>query len=91
MIPESGIITVTRVKTSKDLRNSSIYLSFINNKMEHEKIIKLINDERGKVRYYLGKLIESKYVPQLKFFFDEQHQIQIKMHNIISQINSNDK
>ena len=50
-----------------------------------------MNQDRGKVRYYLGKTIVSKYVPQLKFFFDEQHQIQTRMHDIISKINNNDK
>ena len=70
----SGLITITKVKTSENLRFSKIYLSFINNKINGDELIDLINSNINEYRFYLGKSLQLKYVPQIKFYHDNSFQ-----------------
>ena len=70
IVKDSGLITITEVKTSDNLRFSKIYLSFINNKIETDQLIKNMNYNINEYRYHLGKSLDMKYVPQIKFYHD---------------------
>ena len=72
----NSIITITNVKTSRDLRISKIYFSIYNKdesiiKKEFSLLIKNIKN----FKYLLGKKLQSKYVPQIQFHYDEQYKI----------------
>ena len=81
---DSGLITITEVKTADNLRFSKIYLSFINNKIESEELIKMMNSNIREYRYHLGKSLEMKYVPQIKFYHDNSFE---EIENIASLLN----
>ena len=70
-LPDSGLITITKVKTSDNLRFSRIYLSFIGNTLSAEELISSINKNLNEYRYNLGKSLQIKYVPQIKFYHDD--------------------
>ena len=74
-----GLATVTEVKTSQNLRFSRIYLSFMGNAMEPEELIKQMNQNIREYRYHLGKELQIKYVPQIKFYHDDTYE---QMENI---------
>ncbi len=90
ILKDSGLVTITEVKTSDNLRFSKIYLSFINNQIESDKIIKMMNSNINEYRYHLGKSLDMKYVPQIKFYHDNSFE---EFENIAALINkaNNDK
>ena len=90
VIDGSGLITVTEVKTSNNLRFSKIYLSFINNKVESNNLIDLINSNINEYRYYLGKSLEMQYVPQIKFYYDNTFEEMEHISSLINKANKND-
>ena len=84
IVKDSGLITITKVKTADNLRFSRIYLSFIDNKVESSQLIRLMNSNIKEYRYHLGKLLAMQYVPQIKFYYDNSFE---EFENIASLIN----
>ena len=83
-----GLATVTKVKTSQNLRFSRIYLSFMDNTVEPEELIILMNRKIKEYRYQLGKELQIKYVPQIKFYYDNTFEEMEKISRLINKANS---
>ena len=83
-----GLATVTKVKTSQNLRFSRIYLSFMDNTLEPEELIILMNRKIKEYRYQLGKELQIKYVPQIKFYYDNTFEEMEKISTLINKANS---
>ncbi len=66
-----GIVTITEVDVSSDLRTVKIGLSFLNNSIDENDAVSLMNISKKSIRYKLGKRIKSKYVPSISFFYDD--------------------
>ena len=80
----SGLITVTSVTTTDNLRFSRIYLSFVGNNIETHKIIDQMNLNIREYRYQLGRAIKVKYVPQIKFYYDDSMDEAEKINTLIN-------
>ena len=85
----SGLITITKVKTSDNLRFSKIHLSFINNTVQSDKLIKLMNSNIKEYRYLLGKSLEMQYIPQIKFYHDNSFEEFENIASLINKANNN--
>ena len=83
-----GLATVTKVKTSQNLRFSRIYLSFMGNAVEPDELIKLMNYNIKEYRYHLGKELQIKYVPQIKFYHDNTYEEMEKISRLIHKTKS---
>ena len=83
-----GLATVTKVKTSQNLRFSTIYLSFMGNAVEPDELIKLMNYNIKEYRYHLGKELQIKYVPQIKFYHDNTYEEMEKISRLIHKTKS---
>ena len=83
-----GLATVTEVKTSQNLRFSRIYLSFMGNAVEPDELIKLMNYNIKEYRYHLGKELQIKYVPQIKFYHDNTYEEMEKISRLINETKS---
>ena len=86
-----GLATVTKVKTSQNLRFSRIYLSFMGNSIPPEELIILMNRNIKEYRYHLGKDLQIKYVPQIKFYHDNMLEEMEKISNLINKSKKNEK
>ena len=79
----ASIITVSKVKVTSDLKLAKIYISIYNNDSNYEEAeYKNIIKERNKIRYQLGLNLQTKYVPQIKFFKDDTLKTMNKIFNI---------
>ena len=83
-----GLATITKVKTSQNLRFSRIYLSFMNNTIEPDELITLMNRNIKEYRYQLGKELQIKYVPQIKFYYDNTYEEMENISRLINKANS---
>ena len=79
-----GLATVIKVKTSQNLRFSRIYLSFMGNSILPEELIILMNRNVKEYRFHLGKELQIKYVPQIKFYHDNTFEEMEKISNLIN-------
>jgi len=88
IVQELGLATITTVKTSQNLRFSRIYLSFMGNTLEPNELITLMNRNIKEYRYQLGKELQIKYVPQIKFYHDNTFEEMEKISRLINKANS---
>lgn len=76
-ILERFSLTVLDVKTSIDLKSSTIFVSPINKQID-KKIIEILNTLVPEYRKRLSKRIKLKSLPKIRFKFDEH--VNEKMH-----------
>lgn len=71
-------VTVTEVKASPDLRQASVYCTTLGGVREAETI-RVLNDVAPRIRGMLGRRIDMKFTPELRFHpdhsFDEAQRI----------------
>jgi ribosome-binding factor A len=88
--PEKGFITLTRVKLSPDLKLASVYYSVLGDSMKIQQSADTLNRAIHFLRRELGRKIKLKYLPELRFFYDDSLEYSMHITNIINKIH-NDK
>jgi ribosome-binding factor A len=63
----SGLITITRVEMSKDLKNAFVYVSATSPKTE---TVDILNEKKGYLRKAIASKTKLKYNPKLIFSLD---------------------
>lgn len=84
-----GIVTVTKVKLSSDLKIANVYLSIFQ-KEKREEIFTKVKSLSGMIRTELAHKIRIRYVPELKFFLDDTSDYVEKIDSLIKKIHDND-
>ena len=65
-----GMVTVTGVDVSKDLKNARIYVSVLGNEDEVKLSLSILNAASHFIRLRLGERVILKYLPAISFYFD---------------------
>ena len=89
-IPEAGLLTVTKVTVTDDLKLAKIYLSFLENKKSIEYILKLLVLKQNLIRYKIGLKLTLKYIPQLQFYYDDSMEHAQRINDLIKKIHNDD-
>ncbi len=87
---DSGIITVTSVKTTKDLRYSKVYVSIFGTKYTHQVFDRLVNAS-GFVRKNLASMLKARNIPDIVFELDDSMEYGSKMERIINEVSAKDR
>lgn len=66
-----GIITITRVQTTSDLRNARVYVSVMGNESIREEALAGIQSSASYLRRGLRERVALRYVPFLRFMLDD--------------------
>ena len=69
----SGMVSVTRVDTTGDLRYARVYVSALDKSQEKE-ILKGLKSASGFLRRELGRALQLRYTPELQFIADDSIQ-----------------
>lgn len=85
-----GLVTVTRVRISKDLKNAKVYVSFIGNKDSTEVCLEKVNNRKKQIRMHLGANMHLRYVPELDFYFDDNMEYASRIDEIIKEIHKDE-
>ena len=70
-IPEAGLLTVTKVTVTDDLKIAKVYLSFLENKKSVEDVLEILESKHNLIRHHVGSKLTLKYIPQLQFYYDD--------------------
>ena len=84
-----GMVTVTNVKVSSDLRNAKVYISVFDRE-RRELVMGKIKSITGLIRSELGSRIRLKFTPELSFFIDDTSDYIEKIEGLIKKIHQND-
>ena len=69
-VSQVGMVSITRVDTTGDLRYARIYISALDKSQEKE-VLKGLKSAAGYLRRELGSRIDLRYTPELQFFVDD--------------------
>ena len=82
----TGMISVTKVKVTTDLKYAKVYVSILNSKNIKETMEGL-KKSSGFIRSELAKRINLRNTPELVFELDESLEYGAKIENIINELN----
>ena len=69
--PRLKMATITEVEVSRDLRLARVYFTTPGGKQKKDEALKGFNSARGFIKRVLANEIDLKYMPDLKFIYDE--------------------
>ena len=85
-----GFITFSKVTVSPDLKNAKVFFTVLNEKQPITSIEIELNRKSKIFRKYLASFLEIKYVPKLKFFYDDTLFHEQKINKLLSKIRDKD-
>ena len=86
----TGMISVTRVKVTPDLKYAKVYVSILNPKSV-EETMKSLKESEGFIRSQVAKTVNLRITPELAFEYDDSIEHGEKIDNILKQISIQDK
>lgn len=81
----TGLISVTKVKITPDLKYAKVYVSLLNSKNE-EKTIEALKQSAGFIRSLIAKRINLRITPELVFERDNSMEYGEKIENILKDL-----
>ena len=67
----NGLITITQVRTTSDLRNARVYVSVMGNESARQEALAGIQSSASYLRRELRDRVALRYVPFLRFVLDD--------------------
>jgi ribosome-binding factor A len=86
-----GLITVTEVHVTPDLRIAKIYVSILGNEDIKTRTMKMLEDHKGEIRSFIGSRVRIKFTPTVQFYIDETLDRVEKIEKLIKQIHQDEK
>ena len=89
-IKDQGIISVTAVDTTGDLRHAKVFLSVYGLKSEKE-LLKGLKSASGFLRRELGQSLRLRYTPELNFELDKSIERGSRINSILNTLDIRDE
>ena len=83
---EYGLMTVTEVRMSPDLKIAKVFVSIFGDAERKKKTLALLQVEKGTLRGELGKNLRMKFTPNLIFFLDESLDHAMRIEDLLNKI-----
>lgn len=87
--PELGLVTITAVKVTSDLKIAKVYLSVFE-KENRDYVLEHIDSMKGFIRAELAKKVNLRVTPELHFYIDDTMDYVEKMNKIFSSLKKED-
>ncbi len=89
--PRLNSASITGVKMSRDLRIARVYFITSDNKDTVDKTIDGFKSALGYVKYKLAAELGLRYMPELRFFYDESFEYGVHIDAILTRIHEEDR
>lgn len=86
----TGLISVTRVKITPDLKYAKVYVSLLNSKSK-SKTMEGLKDSAKFIKSQVARTVNLRITPELIFELDDSMEYGEKIDNIIKEINKQDE
>ena len=88
--PRLQMATITGVKMSADLKLASIYYTISGDKKALNAAAKAFNGAHGYIKKKLARQLELRYMPQLRFFYDESFDYGSRIEKLLKTVSTED-
>jgi ribosome-binding factor A len=83
---EFGLVTVTEVRMSMDLKIAKIFVSVFGDAEKKKKLLAHLEVEKGAIRSKLGHNLSLKFTPTISFYLDESLDYAMKIESLLNKI-----
>ncbi|MCU7502609.1 MAG: 30S ribosome-binding factor RbfA [Ignavibacteria bacterium] len=84
-----GLVTVTNVRMSPDLKIAKIYISVFE-KQQRQAVLNRLNEAKGLIRAELAHKIQVKFIPELDFYIDDTTDYVERIEDLFKKIHKDD-
>src|SRR6266487_4047371 len=84
--PRIGLVTVTGVETSPDLRHATVYVSVLGSEKKRAASLRGLEAAHGLLQARLGRELRMKRTPQLTFEYDPSVERGVRMSRLIDEL-----
>jgi ribosome-binding factor A len=84
--PRLKSASITGVKMSRDLRIARVYFIISDNKNNIAQTIEGFKSALGYVKYKLAAELGLRYMPELRFFYDESFEYGVRIDKLLNRI-----
>ena len=85
-ISEYGLLTVTDVVMSPDLKIAKVYISVYGDEERKKKSLAMLEAQKPAIRSTIGQKIRLRYTPEIIFFLDETIDRAMRLEKIFKKI-----
>jgi ribosome-binding factor A len=68
--PELQLVTISYVDVSPDLSSAKVFVTSMGEPSAKQQVVDTLNELAGHFRHQLSKLLTTRSVPKLRFFYD---------------------
>ncbi len=68
---KAGLLTITTVRISKDLKIARVYFSLMGGTLSKSKFIEILELNKSEIRRSIANNVRLRFVPELRFFYDD--------------------
>ena len=86
--PRLAMATITGVKMSRDLKLARIYFTIYGDSQKSEAAVQGFASARGFIKRTLARRLNLRYMPDLKFFYDESFEYGSQIDQLIEKIST---
>src|SRR5437879_1377361 len=84
--PRIGLVTVTGVQASPDLRHATVYVSVLGSEKKRAASLRGLEAAHGVLQARLGRELRMKRTPQLAFEYDPSVERGVRMTQLIDEL-----
>ena len=89
--PRIGMVTITRVELSDDLRYAKLFVSFLGDREERDTALRHLKRARKFLRAQLASRLDLRLVPELTFMLDDSSEQYLRISEVLKQIHDEDE
>ena len=78
------------MNVTEELKIAKIYLSFLENKLPVEDVINIFISKHNLIRFHLGNKLRLKFIPKLRFFYDDSIEHAQHIDSLLKNIHKDD-
>lgn len=86
-----GLISVTDVDVTKDLRNAKIYVSIYGDESVKQESFEGLKSAEQFVRWEIGQKVVMKYLPEITFVLDESIEKGFRIFKLLEEVKKQDE
>ena len=88
--PRKGFMTITKVRLSPDLKLANVYYSVFGEPEDRRSTEEALSGAKGYLRRELGSRMKLRFLPELRFFYDDSLDYSDKIARLLNKIKKNE-
>lgn len=69
--PRIGFVTITGVRTARDLRTAKVFVSVLGSEEDRERTLQALRSSQGLLQRAVAREVKLRNTPQLEFTYDD--------------------